>query len=74
MGPALDKQQPPERNHFSLPVTDQVVCDLYKRRKKGTTKYGKELLSHNGRDPLIDLYQELLDAVLYLRQHLMERE
>lgn len=31
------------------------------------------LQANNGRDPLIDLYQELMDAIVYARQYLEEK-
>jgi hypothetical protein len=43
------------------------------RDHAGRQKYGMPLQAHNGRDPLVDLYQELLDAVVYLRQAIEER-
>ncbi len=55
-------------------VTDAVVADLHERRDGGIKKYGGELKNGNGREALVDLYQELTDAVLYLRQELMEDE
>lgn len=53
-------------------VTDAVMVDLAERRKMGILKYGTELKSHNGRNALIDAYQEALDMCLYLKQRLME--
>lgn len=51
-----------------------VVNDMCKRDKQGRLRYGMPLQPHNGRDALVDLYQELLDAVVYLRQFLYERD
>ena len=67
-------QDGPTEDENSKSVTDLVIQDLKDRREGGVEKYGKELLTHNGRDPLIDLYQELVDAVVYLRQALQERK
>ena len=55
-------------------VTDLVMLDLHERRKMGIKKYGNELQTHNGRDALIDAYQEALDLCLYLRQAIEERK
>lgn len=55
-------------------VTDAVIHDLEERRKQGTTKYGTELKSFNGRDALVDAYQEALDLCCYLKQALLERD
>lgn len=54
-------------------VTDAVVQDLLIRREYGAKKYGQELRSFDGRDHLLDAYQEGLDMVMYLKQQLMER-
>jgi primosomal protein N' len=55
-------------------VLDQVMADLAERAENGKEKYGVYLRTHNGRDALIDAYQEALDLVMYLRQAIMERE
>ena len=55
-------------------VNDAVIDDLTKRREGGIKKYGMELQTHNGRSMLLDAYQEVLDAALYLRGALMEEE
>jgi hypothetical protein len=54
-------------------VIDQVMADLQERAEAGKAKYGTYLETHNGRDALWDLYQEILDAAMYVRQSLMER-
>lgn len=50
-----------------------VLKDMEERRKHGIEKYGTPLQPHNGRDPLIDAYQEALDLCVYLRQAIEER-
>lgn len=55
-------------------VTEAVLADLQARRAMGQKKYGTELKTYNGRDPLIDAYQEALDLCLYLKQAIMERK
>lgn len=55
-------------------VTDLVLADLRERRQAGTAKYGTPLKTHNGRDALVDAYQEALDLALYLRQAIEERD
>lgn len=49
-----------------------LAADLQERIQMGTEHYGTPLMSHNGRDTLVDLYQELLDALNYLAQYQME--
>jgi len=65
-------QPAPSRGTHS--VTDAVIDDLQKRREGGVKKYGTELQTFNGRNALIDCYQELLDATLYIRQQLTENK
>lgn len=55
------------------PVVDSVIADVEARREFGLRKYGTLLRTYNGRDAAMDLYQELLDAVMYLRQFVLER-
>jgi hypothetical protein len=69
----LDTVAPqPDPHEGKDSVTDAVIQDFKERRDGGIKKYGLELKTHNGRDALIDCYQELTDSVLYLRQYLLE--
>jgi hypothetical protein len=51
-----------------------VMNDMATRHRVGVERYGTPLQAHNGRDALRDLYEELLDAVVYLRQVMEERD
>lgn len=53
-------------------VLPMVVADLTARIEKGTKEYGEPLTTFNGRNALMDAYEEQLDQVLYLRQQLSE--
>jgi len=64
-------QSPPVRNN-TTPVYKRVMADIEDRATLGCEKYGTYLQTFNGRDALVDLYQELLDAVQYLRQKIDE--
>jgi hypothetical protein len=55
-------------------VQSMVIEDIRKRMELGRERYGTLLQPHNGRDAMRDLYEELLDAVVYLRQVLFERD
>lgn len=67
------KQQPTP--HGSGKAIADLVCeDIQARKEFGTKKYGEPLMANNGRDALVDLYQELLDGVQYLKQFLEERK
>jgi len=50
-----------------------VRADLEGRAEIGKRKYGERLRACNGRDALIDAYQEALDLCVYLRQVIVER-
>jgi hypothetical protein len=56
------------------PVTELVITDLRARSAYGVKKYGTVLRTNNGRDALMDAYQEALDLVQYLRQAIEERD
>lgn len=49
-----------------------LIADLTARRDMGREKYGTLLQANNGRDVMIDAYQEALDLIAYLRQALEE--
>ncbi len=53
---------------------DLVIRDLQARQAMGLKKYGVSLQASNGRDALMDAYQEALDLCAYLRQALYERD
>lgn len=55
-------------------ITALVHADLEARTTAGLASYGRAFESHDGRDSLTDLYEELLDAVQYLRKVLYERD
>jgi hypothetical protein len=48
--------------------------DIRERDAMGTRKYGQRLTAGDGRDSLIDAYQEALDLVVYLRKAIEERD
>lgn len=45
-----------------------IRADLGTRDRLGRATYGTPLLSGNGRDWLVDVYEELLDALVYAEQ------
>ena len=51
-----------------------VMEDMKQRDESGFRKYGTRLQPNNGRDALVDAYQETLDTVVYLRQAIYERD
>ncbi len=67
------KDQPPPVPNEGPAIVDLVMEDLQERKRIGIQRYGTPLQAHNGRNALVDAYQEALDLVIYLRQHLVER-
>ena len=67
------KDQPPPTPNSSTPIVDLVMQDLLERKSVGILRYGTPLQAHNGRDALVDAYQEALDLCIYLRQVIEER-
>ncbi len=55
-------------------IISLVIRDLNSRRDLGIHKYGEALKPFNGRDALVDAYQEALDLCNYLRQAIYERD
>jgi hypothetical protein len=68
---AARPQPPPTGN--GTPILELVAADLRARSEVGTRKYGTILRANNGRDALMDAYQEALDLCMYLRQAIEER-
>ena len=64
------KEPPPKAGKVN--VTEAVVADMKERSKIGTEKYGTPLMTGNGRNALVDAYQEALDLTVYIKQHLLE--
>lgn len=60
---------------MSGPATLKVVMvrEFAARIDLGVERYGKRLETNNGRDALLDLKQELLDAAHYARQWQLEK-
>lgn len=55
-------------------IHNLVQKDLEDRLRVGIETYGQPLQPFNGRDALIDAYQEVLDLAVYLRQTIYERD
>lgn len=72
MNPAASEQQSPETNNNPA-IADLVIQDIEARRQVGIERYGTPLQAHNGRNALLDAYQEAIDLCLYLRQALEEQ-
>jgi len=63
--PATDQQLPVVNDRPF--VQDLVIADIEERKQHGIRKYGTALQSGNGRNMLLDAYEEALDLAIYLR-------
>lgn len=70
----LSTPEPPPIANECPPVWPLVIEDMKERNEEGVAKYGVPLQPHNGRKPLRDAYQEVLDMAAYIRQAIYEEE
>lgn len=75
---APSKQRPGDQ---PLPTVNErpfvqhvVISDIEARIALGVERYGTPLQTFNGRNGLVDAYEEALDLAIYLRQVVLERE
>jgi hypothetical protein len=68
---AIHEPDPIGNGEIILPL---VIADLSDRAEVGEKKYGTKLRANNGRDALMDAYQEAADLLMYLRQAIYERD
>lgn len=66
--------EPLPLNNTSKSIHDLVISDIEDRKEFGLAKYGTTLQAGNGRNALLDAYQEALDLACYLRQALEESD
>lgn len=69
-----DQRLPTIRADAQVPIQDLVIDDIRERKQVGIDRYGTALQPFNDRDVDRDLYEELVDAVMYLRQRRVERK
>lgn len=55
-------------------IWDLVIADMRERDQIGTMKYKQRLSAGDGRDSLVDAYQEALDLAVYLKKAIVERD
>lgn len=67
-----ESQPLPTRNN-SVDIQSLVIGDVMRRRQLGIERYGTPVQAHNGRNALLDLYEELIDAAVYCKQLLVEQ-
>lgn len=68
----VDQPTPTPNDHPS--IQSLVRADLEEREQIGIQRYGTPLQPHNGRNALVDAYQEALDLACYLRQAIAEQD
>ena len=69
LAPRFDAAARQSKSHgIDVDLCTLVKADLERRMQVGQRKYGERLKPCNGRDALLDLYQEILDAAMYCRQ------
>lgn len=70
----MNESQPSPIKNSNPAIWDLVIEDMKERNQIGTVKYETPLQPFNGRDALVDAYQEALDLAVYLRQAIWERD
>jgi hypothetical protein len=55
-------------------IVDLVIADMLRRKALGIKEYKVPLQAGNGRDPQQDRYDELIDAIFYLKQEMEENK
>lgn len=75
-GEAADvvRAQHPPRAGAARPTAHMVVEDMLAKYDAGAVKYGTQHQHDNGRDHMVDAYQEILDAACYLRAEIEKRK
>lgn len=58
----------------STPSWEYVIKDMQERNKMGAEKYNKYLSPDTNEDMLQHMYEELLDAAVYIKTLLLQRD
>jgi hypothetical protein len=66
-------QPPPVHVPGAASVHDILIAHVQERKDFGLRKYGTPLQVDNGRDPLKDALEEILDVAVYLVQEIERR-
>lgn len=74
MAADLNAEQPPPGPCSGPDCWELVLADMAERRRIGIARYGVPVRPDNGRDALVDAYQEALDLCVYLRQAIEQRD
>ncbi len=69
----MHEEQPrPKNQPGKQSIWQMVIKDMENREKLGIDRYGEPVQTFNGRDSLLDAYEEQLDKIVYLKQHMEE--
>lgn len=71
---AVANEPDPVAEGDSKIVVEALVEALLERAEQGKETYGTYLRTHNGRNSLVDAFQEILDFTLYMTQFFLEQE
>jgi len=66
------QDQPPPIPRTTAPIWELVIKDMQDRHLAGVERYGTALRAFDGRNTLVDAYQEALDLTVYLRKAIEE--
>jgi len=69
----MSSQPNPSVNNNPV-IQELVMEDMKGRLALGIERYGTGLQANNGRDMLLDAYEEVLDLAVYLRGMMYERD
>lgn len=72
-GIKMSSQPNPHVNNNPI-IQELVMEDMQGRLNLGIERYGTGLQANNGRDMLLDAYEEVLDLAVYLRGMMYERD
>lgn len=72
-GIEMSSQPNPSVNNNPI-IQELVMEDMKGRLALGIERYGTGLQANNGRDMLLDAYEEVLDLAVYLRGMMYERD
>lgn len=72
-GQSVSTIEQPKPRGSGTPISEIVARHVLDRMELGMKRYGEPLMANNGRDPLIDAYQEAHDLTVYLCQALVEK-
>lgn len=71
---SLNAKEPSPNKVDGPAIWDLVIADMRERDKIGTATYKQRLKAGDGRNSLVDTYQEVLDTAAYLRKEIIDKE